>query len=187
MFAPINRGIDRMVNDFMRGNIQIGQIFREMGMSMLTPILTSLEKGLEAQIEYSVKAGAIDKEHTLGGILRDAAKAASNVYAEVPFPFNIPAAAGMFATVAALGGGLTSAAGGMETVPSDMLAMIHKDESVIPADYASGLRNLIAGGSGSGGHTFNFNNYGKGDRAQAQQNSKEFFKQAKRELRKMNR
>ena len=153
MFAPINRGIDRMVDEMLRGNVRIGAIFRDLGISMLQPILSSLEKALEAQIEYSVTSGAIGKEHALAGILRDAAKAASNVYAEVPFPFNIPAAAGMFATVAALGGGLPSAAGGMETVPHDMLAMVHKNESILPADYARGLRGLIENGGGTGGNS----------------------------------
>ena len=59
--------------------------------------------------------------------------------------------------------GLASAAGGWERVPADQLAMIHKNEQILPADYAEGLRNLVAnqgrGGGGSGGsgggHTLN--------------------------------
>jgi hypothetical protein len=189
MFSPINHGIDRMINEFMRGNVRVGQIFLELGQSMLTPIVSSFEKALEAQIEYSVTSGQIGKQHALAGILRDAYKAASNVYAEVPFPLNIPAAAGMFATVAALGGGLPSAAGGMETVPQDMLAMIHQNESVIPADYAAGLRNLIS--AGGGGHTFNYQPTihagGKDVSNTLSKSGKQFVALATRELRKMNR
>ena len=186
MFAPMNHAMDQFVDSVLRGNLRIGQLFRNLGIEMLTPILSSFEKAIEAQIEYSVTSGAIGKEHALAGILRDAYKAASNVYAEVPFPFNIPAAAGMFALVAGLGEGLPSAAGGWD-VPHDALAMVHKDEKILPARYSAGLDNLVNGG---GGHTFNqtINVSGGGDSAASVGKAgKQMVKLAMRELRKMNR
>ncbi|MFA6319213.1 MAG: hypothetical protein WC943_17505, partial [Elusimicrobiota bacterium] len=51
--------------------------------------------------------------------------------------------------------GLASAAGGWERVPSDQVAQLHKNEQVLPAHYAEGLRNLVAneqsGGRKGGG------------------------------------
>ena len=51
--------------------------------------------------------------------------------------------------------GLASAAGGWDQVPSDQLAMIHKNEMVMSAPLASGIRQIISnngqGGSNGGG------------------------------------
>ena len=60
--------------------------------------------------------------------------------------------------------GLASAAGGWDRVPSDQVAMIHKNEMVLSAPYAEGLRSIInnyssggsapgGGGGGGGGNT----------------------------------
>jgi hypothetical protein len=44
---------------------------------------------------------------------------------------------------------LASAAGGWGNVPSDQLAMIHKNEMVLPANLAEGARQTFAGGGGT--------------------------------------
>ena len=56
--------------------------------------------------------------------------------------------------------GLASAAGGWDRVPSDQVAMIHKNEMVLSAPYAEGLRSIInnyhsgsAAPGGGGGNT----------------------------------
>jgi len=51
--------------------------------------------------------------------------------------------AAIYAEALAFGGGMPSAAGGME-VPEDMLAMVHKDEKVLPARYSKGLDAMVA-------------------------------------------
>jgi len=43
---------------------------------------------------------------------------------------------------------LASAAGGWDRVPSDQMAMIHKNEMVLPANLAEGARQTFAGGGG---------------------------------------
>jgi hypothetical protein len=57
--------------------------------------------------------------------------------------------------------GIASAAGGWDQVPADQIAQIHKNETVLSAPYAEGIRNLIANGQTGGGGTthnhFNFN------------------------------
>lgn len=89
-------------------------------------------------------------------IMNDAYQAASGAFnAVVGIPYVGPvlapaAAAAAFAAVAAFGGGIASAAGGWE-VPSDQLAMVHKNEMILPAPISDGLRSAIGGGSLGGG------------------------------------
>jgi flagellar biosynthesis GTPase FlhF len=146
MFAPINRAMDQIVDGMLRGTMTIGKAFADMGRAIVMDVVNSLLKALEAQIEYSITAGAIGKEHAMGGIMRDAYKAASNVYAEVPFPFNLVAAPAMFATVVALGGGLPSAAGGWDVPATGGFALLHPNEMVLPSHLAANVREG-AGGS----------------------------------------
>jgi hypothetical protein len=94
-----------------------------------------------------------------------AATAAANTYSSVsaiPYVGWIlapPAAAAAFAAVMAFGGKMPSAAGGMWSVPSDTLAMIHKQESILPANIAQPMRDFFTSGgaaaaSGSGGDSY---------------------------------
>lgn len=96
-------------------------------------------------------------------------EAAAAVYASIaaiPFvgPFLAPAAA-IAASVAVLGFGakLASAEGGWWQVPGDQMANIHKNEMVLPANEAEGLRSVIrasangqqiGAGSTGGGDTY---------------------------------
>jgi hypothetical protein len=149
-FEGIMGDATKMVNGLVMGTETVGRAFANLGLGIVSTMEKSFAKALAQELTYMATSGAAQREHALGGIMRDAYKAASNVYAEVPFPFNIPAAAGMFALVAAMGGELPSAAGGMLQVPGDMLAMVHKNESIIPASIAGPMREQLGGGGGSG-------------------------------------
>ena len=109
----------------------------------------------------------------------DAAKSASSMLAaKTEAASNIPAAAGTYAVnamasvasipmvgwamapgvgAAALAEGLAmlgvaAAAGGWDQVPSDQLSMVHKDEMVMSAPLAQGIREMVSqGGGGSQG------------------------------------
>jgi hypothetical protein len=63
------------------------------------------------------------------------------------------AGAVMYAGILGTYGPLASAAGGWERVPNDTLSMLHKNEQVLPASYAQGLRDLVSGGTSGGGIT----------------------------------
>jgi hypothetical protein len=90
-------------------------------------------------------------------------KAAASAWASISAipvvgPFLAPAvAAGVVASVIALGMHMSSAAGGWDNVPSDQIAQIHKSEMILPASIANPLRSAIAGGgiggNGGGGDT----------------------------------
>ena len=62
-----------------------------------------------------------------------------------------PAAAGM-GTVAAVAGSVASSAGGEWRIPMDRLQFVHKNETILPAHIAGGLRNLVERGGGAPSH-----------------------------------
>ena len=97
----------------------------------------------------------------LKAIGTDAATAASGAYSsasQIPYVGWILgpiAAAAAFAAVMAFGGKIPSAAGGMWNVPGDTLAMVHKQETIIPAGIAQPMRDFFSGGAaGSGGGSY---------------------------------
>ncbi len=56
----------------------------------------------------------------------------------------------MLAMVLGLSGGMKSAAGGWDKVPGDQVAQVHKDEMILPAELAEGVRNNIGANSKQG-------------------------------------
>jgi|SRR5215469_4822577 len=97
----------------------------------------------------------------LKAIGTDAATAASGAYSsasQIPYVGWILgpiAAAAAFAAVMAFGSGIPSSAGGLWNVPSDTLAMVHKQETIIPAAIAQPMRDFFSGGgSGSSGGSY---------------------------------
>jgi|GEM_PF-3941023 len=77
--------------------------------------------------------------------------------ASIPYvgPFLAPVmaiAAG--ALVASWAGRVASAAGGWWEIPNDQMAMVHKQEMVLPAREAEGIRNLVRGGGNGGSNTY---------------------------------
>lgn len=79
-----------------------------------------------------------------------AAAAASTAAIPLVGPFLAPAAAAsMYAFIASFAPLATLAGGGI--IPEDMLAMVHKDEMVLPKDISGGLRAIISG-AGGGNH-----------------------------------
>lgn len=104
---------------------------------------------------------ALAVARAFGQIQIDAAVAAAGTMAAIsaiPFvgPFIAPemAAAAYGETLgwaAGLGAGLFSAAGGLWNVPADTLAMVHKQETIIPAAIAQPMRDFFSGGAAGGG------------------------------------
>jgi hypothetical protein len=137
---------------------------------MFQDILMQLVSFIEQWIEHKVEMWVIDEVLNRQGsksktdtaitadvsqIEGDALLAAAEAYAANAYdPIKAAiASAEAFATVSSFAAGassLLSGAGGIYRVPFDTLAMIHRDEQVLPAPYAQGLRDLVDSGSGPG-------------------------------------
>ena len=93
----------------------------------------------------------------LKSISASAAQAAAGTYAsvsQIPYVGWIlapAAAAAAFAAVLAFGGKLPSSAGGLWNVPSDTMAFIHKQETILPAHIAQPMRDFFTGGGATAG------------------------------------
>ena len=91
--------------------------------------------------------------NALKSISTSAATAAANTYSsvsQIPYVGWIlapAAAAAAFAAVIAFGGKLPSSAGGLWNVPSDTMAFIHKQETILPAHIAQPMRDFFTGGA----------------------------------------
>jgi hypothetical protein len=146
----MNTAMDGVLRGVLQGTQNIGQAFERLAGDIVLTMIEAFAKMTIAQVVANATMGAVDKEHSLAAIMRSAWQAAAKVYAEVPFPLNIPAAAAVFSAVAAMGGNLPSAAGGMWQVPNDMIAMVHKNESILPAGIAGSLRETVSSGKSGG-------------------------------------
>jgi hypothetical protein len=117
---------------------------------------TATETAKTAATTTAVTARVLAAE--LGNVLEimslSAVAAAAAFASTAAIPIVGPAAAPAAATAAEAAvmafAPMASAAGGWERVPADQMAMIHKNEQVLPASYAEGLRNLVKNGGGGG-------------------------------------
>jgi hypothetical protein len=159
--AQIGASLEKLVLDFIESRIKM-LVFHQATKTAEVETDAAAEKEKEA----------IGLEGTLKDIFQSAKKGAARAYAAVSdIPIIGPALAPEAAAVAFAGimafGSMASAAGGWDRVPEDQIAQIHKDEMVLPASLAGGLRTAIsnmsfanpayaAAGSG-GGASITFN------------------------------
>ena len=114
--------------------------------------------GVAARTAAETTGAATSRTLSLGTMIMDvthaAIRAAANTWAAISSipvvgPFLAPAAAAAaLAGVIAL---IASAEGGWGEIPADQLAMVHKKEMILPAEYASPLRDMLKGGGLSAG------------------------------------
>lgn len=163
MFDSLTNGFQSMTEKLIRGTATWRDAFRQMCGDMIV----DFAKMQVANVARLLWAAAIDKNVTIAGAITkraaNATTAAGGAWdAVVGIPIIGPAlapvaAAAAFAGVMAFG--LPSAAGGWDNVPQDGLAMIHKNEMVLPSSLADKVRGMADSGSSSesSGHTFHFN------------------------------
>jgi hypothetical protein len=118
------------VADMVAGTKSFGNALRGM-------VAAIIQAALKAIMASALKSGALSFESKAG----------------IPLVGPILGAAAMAAAIAAvtgLMGRMPSAAGGLGRVPNDTLALIHKDETVLPASIAGPMRDAIAAGTFGG-------------------------------------
>jgi hypothetical protein len=158
----IGRSFDGAIRGLISGTETFRTAFIRMGEQILEDFLGILVKMVEQWIVQHIFMEIFGKATNMSGIASAAALAGANAYASTAaIPLIGPALAPAAAATAYAGAlsfeGLASAAGGMLQVPDNMLAMVHKDESILPSWAATPLREgLRAGGLGSKGLTVHF-------------------------------
>ena len=116
-------------------------------------------KRLALTVASEAESAAIHVAHAVEYIATEAAKAAAAAFtalAGIPVigpALAVAASVAAGAEVLSLVGKVASAEGGWDRVPFDNApALLHKDEMVLPADLAEGVRNM----SGGGGNTYHY-------------------------------
>lgn len=111
---------------------------------------------LALHVWAEAEAAAVHALHAVEWIVTEAAKAAASAFtalAGIPVvgpALAVAASVAAGAEVLSLVGKVASAEGGWDRVPYDgAAAILHKDEMVLPAELAEGVRNM-AGGAGGG-------------------------------------
>ncbi len=150
VFGPLIANITKMVTTWIFGQAK-------MTASSGTASTTRIgQTTAEASATAAAQTAAVAGQQALGvaSVLSNAAVyavAAMASVAEIPV-YGWAMAPGVGAEAYATGlAYLPSAAQGWWQVPDDTLANIHKDEMVMPAPLAQGMRDVIEGGGPSGG------------------------------------
>ena len=158
------QGWDRMLQSVLLSFIQteLQQVEHHLASEMAQTSATAAgtTSRLTMHAAAAMESKTIDAATGKSQIQTAAATGAAKAYqAMVGIPFVGPivapiAAAAAFVGIEAFSGSIASAQGGWERVPVDGApAILHKDEQVLPASYAEGLRKLVSnGGSGQQVH-----------------------------------
>jgi hypothetical protein len=181
-FSGIQSSMSSGFSAMILGTESVSRAWAQMGANMLKSVVEALTQMVAKQIVLEVEglvahtaanqakvasdttaesqSTAISSAAALKKIMHSAAVAAAKAYesvSDIPVvgPFLAPvAAAAAFVGVMAFGA-IASAAGGYD-VPEDQMAMLHKDEKVLPARFKAGLENMSeffrTAPSGGGGY-----------------------------------
>jgi hypothetical protein len=178
----VSQAISKVGADFSRGFVSwmngqqsFVQSMQHVWTGFADAVVSNLLKAGVQMVANAALGEALSKSTQLS----KAEEAASNTWAAVSAipiigPFLAPEAA-----AAAFAGVMAFEQGGMVPGYGPTPAIVHGGEMILNQDQQRAL--------GGGGHTFQYNNYGSGSAEQTRTSAKEFFKMAKREMRRMNR
>ena len=136
---------------------------KQIMMTTVTATQETARTGIAATAETTRSGLAVVGATTqIGANAASAAAGAASSQAGIPIVGPILAGvamAAMLALVLGLSGGMKSAAGGWDNIPEDQVAQVHKNEMILPAELAEGVRNNIGSGAkanagGGGGHVY---------------------------------
>src|SRR5689334_2877390 len=143
----------------IQGTESLGQAVAKLGQQMLQNFVDTLSKMVTEWIEqhivmkiFGIKTSAETSQADIQGSAAAGAAAAGASAAKLPFGWALiaPITMAVFGMLSAFKGRVNSAAGGFYEVDRDQLALIHKNEMVLPSGIADRLRSTVASGGGSG-------------------------------------
>jgi hypothetical protein len=132
-YQRVGEAAGTMVGGLITGQMTLGQVIAQTGQMIISSVVQTAIASITASAS---KAGA------------EAAASQAGIPIVGPV-LAISAMGAIMSAVLGLLGNMPSAAGGWK-VPNDTLAMVHKDERILPARYSEGLDRLVnQGGSGT--------------------------------------
>lgn len=140
------------IKGMLAGTESFGQAMRNIFVAVFDAIISKLIQWVITWIENLILAAVTNKVTAGAQVIANASVAATAAMASVaaiPFYGWAMAPEVGAATYLEAMAYLPSAASGWE-VPRDTLAMVHKDEKILPAAFSQGLDQLIKGGGGGG-------------------------------------
>ena len=160
VWNAVSQAFQMSVQGIITGTTTLAEALNNIWQNILTSLAGMfLQMALEyiaSQVMMLIFGSAADKKKAASAIGAQAgiagAAGVASVMVALPFPANVAAAPKVgfgAAALAASFGLLASAAGGWD-VPHDTLAMVHKDEKILPADWPEKLRAVAAPAGGSG-------------------------------------
>jgi hypothetical protein len=155
-FGSMTGGWNNAIQGLVNGTMTWGNAFKTVTDQALSGIIsffvqwaeeeaikwaTSMAMGETGRVAEATGAAAVYAVNAMGSV------------AAIPFyGWAMAPAVGAQAYGAGLAmAGLASAAGGWDRVPADQVAQIHKNEMILPAPLAEGIRQNLGDGSRSGG------------------------------------
>jgi len=179
LFSPITASWDSAFSKMLAGTQSfagsmreiiggIGQTFDKMIMNFVNNWIGSQAKAFAIWASMKVKElflhNSIEQqkaESTVAAATKEveanavvAGSEAAKTAADVPgigWLIAVPAALAVVAGVMAMKGSISYAAGGWGNIPNDQMAMVHKNEMILPAPLAESVRTMAAGGGAAGG------------------------------------
>ena len=179
MFAPATAAWDSAFSKMLAGTqsfagsvrevvLGIGQTFDKMILNFINNWIGSqakafaiwasmkvkelfLHNSIEQQKAASTAAAATAEVGSNAAVAGSAAAATAAQTPGIGWLIAIPAALAVVAGVMAMKGSISSAAGGWGNIPNDQMAMVHKNEMILPAPLAESVRQMAAGGGVAGG------------------------------------
>ncbi len=176
--APLDSAMTTAINGMIQGTQSMQKMLDHILASILTSYVNLAAKSLQtwlvaeaqkllatqttatqvvavqtAAIPEAASTQALQDIMAIQGSAAQGAAAAYAATAGVPGvgpEMGAEAAAQTYAAIMAFGALVPAAAGGWD-VPADSLAYLHKQELVLPASLAQGVRGLVAGGGKDGG------------------------------------
>lgn len=154
-FGSMTGGFSSAITGLIRGTKTWGDAFRDILNSALDGLINFfVQWGIREAIQWaaSMALGVTSRSSEAAGAAAVYAVNAAGSAAAIPgIGWMIAPGVGSAAYIEGMAwAGMASAAGGWDRVPSDQIAQIHKNEMVLSAPIAEGMRNLIGGG-GAGG------------------------------------
>jgi len=165
LVAPVERAIDRSVTGVILGTTTVQKALANLAQSIIAEFVNSAVRGVFDQIGNLLAGGLLggSDQNFSGGLAGAGEEVAGGGLAEGLGPGSLFGSGGLvgglFKDIGTLfafkGGGIVPSAQGGWAVPSlgpgGVLAQLHSNEMVLPANISQGLQSMLAAPAGAGG------------------------------------